>query len=244
MFGKASGFASTMSFATLNGTNGFRLEGIDPDDISGSKVAAAGDVNGDGFDDLIIGASRANPGGDASAGESYVVFGGDFTSAVTRLGTNGNDLLSGTSAAQRFVSGQGRDTLNGGGGADVFNAGAGNDLVRVQGVGFAEVDGGSGIDTLAILGAGRTLNLAARPNNEISGIENIDLTGSGNNTLRLGRGDLFDLSDTTNRLKVTGNAGDTVDLVGMWNDGGVSGAFHIYRSGVATILIDTDIFVA
>ena len=39
---------------TLNGTNGFRLDGIDADDRSGRSVSSAGDVNGDGFDDLII----------------------------------------------------------------------------------------------------------------------------------------------------------------------------------------------
>jgi hypothetical protein len=38
-------------------------------------VSAAGDVNGDGVDDLIVGADKASPGGDDEAGESYVVFG-------------------------------------------------------------------------------------------------------------------------------------------------------------------------
>jgi hypothetical protein len=99
------------------------------------------------------------------------------------------------------------------------------------------------MDTLSLLGAGRYLNLGALANNKITGIETIAIAGSGDNTLRLAQRDLFDLSDTTNRLKVTGNAGDTVDLVGAWNDGGVSGAFHTYSSGAATILIDTDIFV-
>ena len=37
-------------------------------------MSAAGDVNGDGFDDLIIGASGADPNG-ADSGASYVVFG-------------------------------------------------------------------------------------------------------------------------------------------------------------------------
>ena len=36
--------------------NGFVLNGIDSGDFSGVSVSGAGDVNGDGFDDLIIGA--------------------------------------------------------------------------------------------------------------------------------------------------------------------------------------------
>ncbi len=44
-------------------------------DYSGCSVSGAGDVNGDGVDDLIIGAWHADPNG-SSAGQSYVVFGG------------------------------------------------------------------------------------------------------------------------------------------------------------------------
>ena len=53
----------------------FVLEGADPDDASGFSVSSAGDVNGDGFADLIVGAFLANPNGNGDAGESYVVFG-------------------------------------------------------------------------------------------------------------------------------------------------------------------------
>ena len=49
--------------------------GIDAFDYSGSSVAGAGDVNGDGFGDIIIGAPGADPDGMSYAGESYVVFG-------------------------------------------------------------------------------------------------------------------------------------------------------------------------
>jgi hypothetical protein len=38
-------------------------------------VSDAGDVDGDGIDDLLIGAMYASPNGRDKAGESYVVFG-------------------------------------------------------------------------------------------------------------------------------------------------------------------------
>ena len=65
-----SGFSSSLDLSTLNGSNGFVVNGINNYDYSGSSVSGAGDVNGDGIDDLIIGAYRFD-----EAGESYVVFG-------------------------------------------------------------------------------------------------------------------------------------------------------------------------
>jgi hypothetical protein len=81
IFGKADGNPVSLS-EIVAGTGGFVINGIDPNDISGFSVSGAGDVNGDGLADLIIGARRGDPGVNADAGESYVVFGKADTAAV------------------------------------------------------------------------------------------------------------------------------------------------------------------
>ncbi len=73
VFGKADGTAVELADVAA-GSGGFVINGIDPGDESGLSVSGAGDVNGDGLADVIVGASRADPGGNDRAGESYVVF--------------------------------------------------------------------------------------------------------------------------------------------------------------------------
>jgi Ca2+-binding RTX toxin-like protein len=205
-------------------------------------VSAAGDVNGDGFGDLIVGAYAADPNGSTS-GASYVVFGGNFTNAVTFLGTSDADALtSGTSAAERFVAGNGDDTMTGGGGADVFYGGQGDDTITVSDLTFQMVDGGSGGDTLALSGSGMTLDLAAA-RGHLADIEVIDLTGSGDNTLKLTALDLLNVSETYHGLAVQGNAGDAVDIGAGWADGGSSGGFHLYTQGRAVLLVGVDVAI-
>ena len=65
---------------TLQGTVGManadvRFQGIDVKDRSGHSVSGAGDVNGDGLGDLLIGTRSGDPGGISNAGEVYLVYG-------------------------------------------------------------------------------------------------------------------------------------------------------------------------
>src|SRR4029450_9937879 len=85
---------AVIDLGTLNGTNGFRLEGIDPGDASGTWLGRAGDVNGPGLDDLLLSAVGGDPDNVDSAGETYVIFGkiGGFGTSfdlTTLNGTNG-----------------------------------------------------------------------------------------------------------------------------------------------------------
>ena len=73
VFGKADGIPVNLS-DVVAGSGGFVMNGIDTFDYSGRSVSGAGDVNGDGLADVIVGAAGANPGGNRYAGESYVVF--------------------------------------------------------------------------------------------------------------------------------------------------------------------------
>ena len=67
----------TVSLKSIaEGYGGFILDGEAAEDSSG-MVNGAGDVNDDGYADVLIDAMNADPNGDNS-GRGYIVFGGDF----------------------------------------------------------------------------------------------------------------------------------------------------------------------
>jgi len=245
VFGKTDGTAVNLSVIE-GGTGGFVINGQATGDSSGQSVSSAGDVNGDGLDDLIIGAHGADPAGLSNAGKSYVIYGSNFTGAITQQGGAGVDVLTGTAALDVLVGGMGNDILTSGGGADVLYAGAGNDILGISDTSFKRINGGTGNDTLRVDGSGITLDLATLANNKIMGIEQIDITGTGNNTLTLNKLDLQHLSDDGNQLIVLGNAGDTVNSTGQgWIAGATqtigSDLYQSYTVGGATLLVDTNI---
>lgn len=75
VLGSADGFGETLDLSTIDGDNGFRIDGAAAGDLLGTTVSAAGDVNGDGYADFIVSATGADPHSHARAGEAYVVFG-------------------------------------------------------------------------------------------------------------------------------------------------------------------------
>lgn len=178
VFGQAAGFAASINLNSLDDRDDLRLQG--PSGGVQREVSAADDVNGDGFDYFLIGAIAENAEYQRSSG-SYVVFGRDFTGTVSKLGGSGNDVLNGGHGSDVLLGGRGADTL-------VWDATA------------CHVGGGSGIDTLRIDGSAVSLDFGLLSNHRITGIERIDLTGSGNNSLTLDIRDVLDLPDRVDQF--------------------------------------------
>lgn len=120
VFGKADGAAVELSAL---GSGGFLIDGESPDDHSGYWVDGAGDVNGDGLDDVVVGAWAASTNG-LAAGSTYVVFGkvdstqvdlGDIVAGVGGFVVYGANPLDYSS--QRAAGGVG--DVNGDGMADL-----------------------------------------------------------------------------------------------------------------------------
>ena len=124
IFGTTQGFPAAVELAALDGTNGFALNGIAAGDRFGASVAAAGDVNGDGVADFLIGAPFATPNNRAFAGQSYVIFGTtqgfpaavelaalDGTNGFILKGINSPDLSGMSVSAAGDVNGDGIDDL-------------------------------------------------------------------------------------------------------------------------------------
>ena len=178
VFGKSDGNAVELSFIEAFGISGFVINGMEAGDLSGFSVSGAGDVNGDGFDDLLVGAFGADPNSDAS-GVSYVIFGGQGVLDSAIVGTAGAETLTGNSMANQIIGGAGNDTLIGNGGEDVLRGGAGDDVLAlangtISNSDSVSIDGGLGNDTLRF-DAPINLDLSILGRSKIRSIETIDL---------------------------------------------------------------------
>src|SRR5262249_49923597 len=130
IFGKASGF-DDIDLSNLSPADGFRIDGpsgcaaklgCDLPAELGTSVAGAGDINGDGYSDIVVGA----PGFSLAEGVAYVIY-GEASGAVNKVGTSGADRLFGGDFDDTLSGGDGNDVLGGKGGNKVLTGGAGRD---------------------------------------------------------------------------------------------------------------------
>ena len=121
VFGKAS--PTDVDLASLPSSQGFAINGATAGDNSGNAVAGVGDVNGDGFRDVAVGAPKAAGLGRQNAGASYVVFGSASPSTVNLASMSGSQGITAVGAAADNESGfsvAGAGDVNGDGKPDVL----------------------------------------------------------------------------------------------------------------------------
>lgn len=170
---------NTFDLTTLNGTNGFIVEGATAGDDLGTAVSIFGDFNGDGLDDLVVSAPDGDPDNRSGAGEVYVVFGGGVDAIVDLGNLDGATFVRLDDVAALDYAGRELTSLNAGGD---FNGDGLDDLILgsittdPNGVGAAGeayvVFGASGAGLAALSAGGIGFDL-----NELDGSEGFALPG-------------------------------------------------------------------
>ncbi|QQR91941.1 MAG: FG-GAP repeat protein [Myxococcales bacterium] len=74
VYGRRSWTSAEFDLATLDGSNGFAIDGVSADDRPGRSLSTC-DLNKDGYSDIISGAFFTDVGEKIDVGRVYVVFG-------------------------------------------------------------------------------------------------------------------------------------------------------------------------
>lgn len=200
---------------------------IDMDGNMTRTLSAAGDLNDDGLQDLVIGTHQ----------RAQVMLGHAFTNRPVLRG----ERLIGTGAEETLIGTAGDDVFSSSGGFDVIYSGRGDDEINLGEGTFFRIDGGPGVDTVRLLGANLRLDLTLLPASSFRGVERIDISGTGENYARVDVRTLVNLAGQT--LTVVGDEDDEVelDLRGAgFSVGGTRDAFRIFSNGRITVRVSVD----
>ncbi|BBK42512.1 hypothetical protein STVA_25320 [Allostella vacuolata] len=219
VFGQSDGgFPQTFELSGLaagGGLDGFVLTGGTTLDLAGFSVSAAGDVNGDGVDDIIVGMPGAfDTGPRVDTGASYVVFGrSDWSAGSIALSTIGSDGPGNEGFVIRGAVSKDAS------GYSVSNAG------DVNGDGVDDVIIGTTAFNVVRAGDGAAYVVFGRTGLSYSPVELSELDGSDGFVLRTDSNDSVASFQVSDAGDVNGDGIDDL-IVGSWTDG-VAGQSYV-----------------
>jgi hypothetical protein len=212
----------------------------------GLTFSSAGDLDGDGFDDLLIG---------------IPTLGGNNGGVIIVNGRAEADALSSGSVQLSNIATAANQSLLGGAGADLMQSafnnvhmsgGSGNDTLQVDGGILRGADGGTGVDMLKFMQAGANIDLRNLGEN-LTAIEQINL-GNSSQSLTIGIDQIFRLlqeSETGDltfssvnpggQLSIDNNGNGSVNLTDLGFTATTPvGALDAWQFGEYTLYIDTN----
>ncbi|MEP0069918.1 putative Ig domain-containing protein [Pyruvatibacter sp.] len=168
----------TFDLTSLDGTNGFAVHGANADDSiandgNGRNVSSAGDFNGDGIDDLLIGTPGHDSGGIDDNGGAFIVYGKNTSQQGVSFSTD-FDLANLTSSTGVRITGFATAYLQAGfsvSGAGDINGDGFDDVI----IGSRHVDADGG--AFVVFGGQSVANLSAT---DLDGTNGFRLSGEAN----------------------------------------------------------------
>jgi len=106
--GAAGGIGSAFVYSGSNGSLLYQNDGNDSNRYFGYSVAAAGDVNGDGYSDFLIGTPYATLGGLSDVGSVYVYSGADGSVLYQKYGEHLADFFGYSVSSAGDLDGDGK----------------------------------------------------------------------------------------------------------------------------------------
>ena len=203
---------SLSSIRSITSDKGLILNGLLENQGAGFQVSGGNDVNGDGFDDIIVGGyTYPNINGvrelpnDADGNNAYVIYGFDVngvhSTSITNSGTSASETITGSAVNDTLSGNDGNDIIRGGNGDDKITGGTGND----------KLDGGHGNDEFIFdNGDGKDIILDFEDSTASSIKDRIDLSSYTKGASKIKFDDLS-ISKSGGDTKITGlDSGDEI----------------------------------